>query len=305
MKLLVRFLLSKVAVRYENWMNRRFSGYHFPEEVEQIRDIPYLNDGKSVHRMDVYCPRNGGKNLPVILNLHGGGLVLCTKDVNRPLCAELAKRGFLVFCVDYPLVPEVTVPQMLDDVCRAMDCAGRLIPEYDGDPDRVYLVGDSSGAFLSVYAAAVRKSQAVASAAGVNPSSLDIKGLGLISGMLHTAECDPTGLFLRSEFYGKDWRNHPLKPYLKPERPEIASLMPPVFLITGWADSLRRSTVRFHRGLKRAGIPVQMLHYPLKMEYCHDFVAMYPEQDGAQKAMDAMADFLLGKTTIDKSGKLY
>ena len=167
MKLLVRFLLSKVAVRYENWMNRRFSGYHFPEEVEQIRDIPYPNDGKSAHRMDVYRPRNGGKNLPVILNLHGGGLVLCTKDVNRPLCAELAKRGFLVFCVDYPLVPEVTVPQMLDDVCRAMDCAGRLIPEYDGDPDRVYLVGDSSGAFLSVYAAAVRKSQAVASAAGV------------------------------------------------------------------------------------------------------------------------------------------
>ena len=296
----VRFLLSKVGGRYENWMQRRLSGYQFPGEVEEIRDIPYMNDGENAHRMNVYRPRSGGKNLPVILNLHGGGLVLCTRDVNRPLCAELAKRGFLVFCLDYPLVPQVTVPQMLNDVCRAMDRAGDLIPQFGGDPDRVFLVGDSSGAFLSVYAAAVRKSQAVAAAAGVKPSALDIKGMGLISGMLHTAACDSTGFFLRSDFYGKDWRNHPLLPYLKPERHEIASLMPPVFLITGWADSLRRSTVRFHRGLKQAGIPVQMQHYPLKMEFCHDFVAMYPERDGAQKAMDEMVDFLLEKTPIDK-----
>ena len=47
------------------------------------------------------------------------------------------------------------------------------------------------------------------------------------------------------------------------------------------------------------------ISYLTEVNFRHIPEAMYPEQDGAQKAMDAMADFLLGKTTIDKSGKLY
>lgn len=295
MNRLVGMMLSRVGGMYEQWLKKRSGDYAFPEDLEEFRDIPYMDDGRQAHRMDIYRPKRYEGKLPVIVNLHGGGLVLCTKDVNRPFCAELAKRGFLVCCVDYPLVPEVTVPQMLGDVCAAMDRVAELLEQYDGDLNRVYLVGDSAGAFLSVYAVAAQRNEKIALAAGVKPSGLKVQGLGLISGMFHTAECDETGFFLRADFYGKQWRRHPLLPYLKPERTEVASLMSPTFLVTGKADKLRPSTIRFHRGLTAAGIECRLLDFPAGKELGHDFAIMYPERDAARKVIDEMCAFLTGK----------
>lgn len=291
----VKFLLTRVGGMYEKWLAKRSAEFVFPQVVEEFRDIPYMDDGNTSHRMDVYRPRNWAGSLPVIVNLHGGGLVLCTKEVNRPFCTELAERGFLVFCVDYPLVPEVSVPQMLGDVCTGLDRVAELIGLYGGDPGQVFLTGDSAGAFLSVYAAAAKKSEAIAKAAGVQPTKLDIKALGLINGMFHTAECDETGFFLRGDFYGRDWRRHPLRPYLKPEKENVASLMPPVFLVTGKADKLRRSTIRFFKGLKKCGIVCDLMDFPRKANLVHDFAIMYPRMEESRKVMDEMADFFRSK----------
>ncbi len=291
----VRFMLARVGGMYEGWLAKRSEGYTFPQTVEEFRDIPYLGDGRMSHRMDVYRPKMFSSRLPVIVNLHGGGLVLCTKEVNRPFCAELAKRGFLVFCVDYPLVPDVTVPEMLSDVCAGLDRVWELLGQYGGDPGQVFLTGDSAGAFLSVYGVAAQKSEAIAKAAGVTPSVLDVKGLGLINGMFHTAECDETGFFLRKDFYGKHWRSHPLLPFLKPEREEVASLMPPTVLVTGKADKLRPSTIRFYKGLQTCGIDCRLLDFPANPKLGHDFAIMYPELEESRQVMDEMTGFFLEK----------
>ena len=301
----VKFLLARVGGMYEGWMKKRSAQFVFPPEVEEFRDIPYLDDGKKSHRMDVYRPKDFTGRLPVILNLHGGGLVLCAKEVNRPFCAELAKRGFLVFCIDYPLVPEVTVPEMLRDVCAGMDRAAELLEEYDGDGERVFLTGDSAGAFLSVYAAAAQKDGAIAEAAGVKPPKLNFRALGLINGMYHTAECDETGFFLRRDFYGIGWRKHPLLPYLKPEREAVAGLMPPCLLVTGKSDKLRVSTLRFHKGLRKCGVDCRLMDHPKESRLCHDFAIMYPEMAESQRVLEEIAGFFREKSTIDKSARLY
>lgn len=288
MNAFVKFMLAKAGGMYENWMDKRLAQVEFPAEVEELRDIPYIPEGKRCHLMDIYRPKASGGKLPVIVNLHGGGLVLCTKEVNRPFCGALAKKGFLVFCVDYPLVPDKTVPEILGDVCAGMDAVDGLIDAYGGDRERVFLVGDSAGAFLAVYAAAVQKDEQIAAAAGVKASALKINGLGLISGMFHTAECDETGFFLRSDFYGRDWRRHPLLPYLRPEKREVASLMPPVFLVTGKADKLRRSTLRFYKGLQKASIRCELMDFPADRRLCHDFVIMYPEMEESARVMNGM-----------------
>lgn len=291
MNILIEKMLSRANAMYQNWMGRRT--YDISESIEVIADIPYLDDGKECHRMDLYRPKNREGKLPVIVNLHGGGLVLCTRAVNRPFCAELAKRGFLVFCVDYPLVPQSDVPGILRDVCAGLNQVEAMVEDYGGDRDRIYLVGDSAGAFLAVYAAAARKSAGIARAAGITALKLPIHGLGLISSMLHTAENDETGFFLRTSFYGRNWRSHPILPYLKPEEQCVASQMPPCFLITTRGDKLRRSTLRFYRGLQSAGKVCELLEFPWNAKMPHDFVIMTPETEAAQQAIDAMTAFLL------------
>lgn len=289
MNRLTRILLSRADGMYRRWMDRR--EYLFPGEVECIPDIPYLDDGSDAHKMDVYRPKQFAGTLPVIINLHGGGLVLCSRAVNRPFCAELAEQGYLVFCLDYPLVPERQVPQILSDVCVGIDVVDSLLEQYGGCREKVYLVGDSAGAFLAVYAAAVQSSALIAEAAGVTAPKLPIRALGLVSGMFHTAETDSTGLFLRSSFYGKNWRRHPLMPYLKPEKKAVAGRMPPCFLITSRSDALRPGTLRFYRGLRQEGILCKLLDLPRQ---AHDFVIMNPGSPESRQAIRRMLEFLDG-----------
>ncbi len=284
--------LARVGKLLDRWMEKRTGEVQFPEAVECIADIPYLETGKDCHKLDIYRPKQAAGKLPVILNLHGGGLVLCTRKVNRPFCAELARRGFLVFCVDYPLVPQAKVPEILSDVSRVMDFVRDSIGEYGGDPERVYLVGDSAGAFLSVYELAAQKNTYVAQALGLIPSKLDVKAAAFLSGMFYTAKPDSVGMFLRKDFYGEDWKNHPFRPYADPAVPEVAGAMPPCYLVTAGLDNLRPYTLAFCKGLKGAKAEYILRDLPLKPGLDHDFVIVKPEMPEAQTIMDEMCDFL-------------
>ena len=55
--------------------------------------------------MDVYKPVGEFKEpLPIILDVHGGGLIAGRKEQNRNLGIQLARRGYIVFIPDYRLV---------------------------------------------------------------------------------------------------------------------------------------------------------------------------------------------------------
>lgn len=293
MNTFVKKQLDKVGRMLDNWMERRKNEIEFPADVEEFTNIPYIDSGKRCYMMDIYRPKNAPAPLPVIVDFHGGGMVLCTKDVNRPFCAELAKRGFLVFCVDYPLVPDTDIPGIIADVSRGMDFADTLIEQYGGDRNRIYQVGDSAGAFLSIFAVAAQKNPAIAEAGGFTASHLPVKALGLISGMYYTTLSDSTGMFLRKDFYGKNWRNHPMNRLFDPSVPELAGNLPPCFLVTSGADNLRQYTLKFHKGLTAAGTPCQLLDFPMNKDLPHDFVVTKPEKEEAQHAIDRIAAFLL------------
>ena len=51
--------------------------------------------------MDVYKPVGEVKEpLPIILDVHGGGLIAGRKEQNRNLGIQLARRGYIVFIPD-------------------------------------------------------------------------------------------------------------------------------------------------------------------------------------------------------------
>ena len=91
------------------------------EGVCVFHDLQYIKDNDPAHRLDLYCPRNAVTPTPVIVNVHGGGLIMGNKEFNRHFCLNLCKMGYLVFSVEYRLCPEATVFQQLADICAAMD----------------------------------------------------------------------------------------------------------------------------------------------------------------------------------------
>lgn len=105
---------------------------------------------------DLHRPRGGGPH-PVVVVLHGGyWQPPYTKLIMRPLCADLARRGYAALNVEYRRLGREGGgwPQTFDDVAAAIDHLARLELRDGGlDLDRVTLLGHSAGGQLAMWAA--------------------------------------------------------------------------------------------------------------------------------------------------------
>lgn len=287
-------MFYKQREEFNQMTDSRDETMQFPDDVEEYQNVSYSNDKLEAHRLDIFRPK-GRENeiLPVIIDVHGGGMILGNKEFNRYFCAQLSAMGFLVFSTEFRLVPEYQVYDQYADLSSAMDSIQNLIPQYNGDPDHVYVVGDSGGAHLIVYAIAMQKCKALADAAQVTPSTLKVNALGLISGMFYTTKLDKIGLFLPKYLYGKDYKKSPFAPYVNPEHPDIIKSLPPCYLITSNNDNLQHYTLNFEKALAKYQMPHELINFEQNNEkLTHAFSVFYPFMDESVDAMNLMVDFL-------------
>lgn len=257
------------------------------------KGIPYATDGIKAHRLDIMEPSGTAtaEGWPVIINIHGGGLLLGSKEFNQYFCARLCTLGYLVFNVEYRLIPDCTIYDQISDIFQAMDFIQKKLDRYRGNSADVYAVGDSGGACLLVYATAAQRNPKVAKAAGVTPSALPLKALGLISGMFYTNKFDQIGLFMPKYLYGPKYRRSAFAPYVNPEHPDIMKSLPPCFLVTSGKDHLRRYTMQFKMALDRAQMESQIMDFPDDPRLTHAFSAFEPELPESTQVFHAMTDY--------------
>jgi acetyl esterase/lipase len=103
---------------------------------------------------DVWQPPAGVAPSGVaMVYLHGGGYVVFDKDFfTRTLFRHFAAQGHVIVDVAYRLYPETRVPGMAADALRAVAWVRDHATELGVDPDRIVLVGGSSGGHLALLA---------------------------------------------------------------------------------------------------------------------------------------------------------
>lgn len=249
-----------------------------PAGVTIEHDVPYMDDGIEAHRMDIYRP-DGSENtvLPVIINIHGGGLIIGNKEFNRFFCAKLSALGYLVISIEYRLIPDCLVFDQFSDVCNAFNYIRSHLDDYNGDADRIYGVADSGGAYLLTYTAAMNKCHTLAKAAHVKPHNMSFRALGLISGMFYTTRFDKIGMFLPAYLYGKNYKKQSFAKYVNPENPELVTSLPPCYLVTSRYDNLRKYTLDFVDALGRYGIVYELSEYMKGRHLTHAFSVFRPD----------------------------
>lgn len=283
----------KQRAEFNETADTREKSMDFPKGVKEYRDIAYSEDGNAAHRLDIFRPEGrDGEILPVIIDVHGGGLLLGNKEFNRYFCAQISAMGYLVFSVEFRLIPEYQVYDQFADLSMAMEFIQELIPKYNGDLEQVYVVGDSGGAYIIIYTIAMQKSKALAEAAHVTPSSLKVKALGLISGMFYTNKFDNIGLFLPKYLYGKKYKKSTFAPYVNPEHPDIVTSLPPCCLITSKDDMLQHYTLNFEKALTRHNMPHELINYPENKKLTHAFCVFEPYMAESMNAITSMLRFL-------------
>lgn len=284
----------KKRAAFEQQLAVRDKRFEMPEGVLIQKDLPYAKDSEAAHRFDLYRPQHSeGKQLPVIINVHGGGLILGDKTFNRYFCANLCKQGFLVCSIEYRLVPDCLFFDQCRDVFQAMSFLETALPSYGGNPEQIYDVGDSGGACLLTYCIAMQNNPNIARAAQITPAALPVRALGLISGMFYTNRPDSIGLFLPKFLYGKDYKKSAFAPYINPEHKDIVTALPPALLVTSHNDNLHHYTIHFTQALSRENRPHKLIDYPKDARLTHAFSVFEPFYKESLEVVEALADFFL------------
>lgn len=101
--------------------------------------------------LDVYAPE-GARGAPVALFIHGGSWTGGDKAEYRFAGDSLARAGYVTLVMSYRLAPAFRYPAYVQDAALALRWARENAAAFGGDPDRLFVVGHSAGAFNAVEA---------------------------------------------------------------------------------------------------------------------------------------------------------
>jgi acetyl esterase/lipase len=111
------------------------------------KDIPYAGGGDE-QKLDLYLPKNRG--FATVVFTYGGGWHRGSRKSVAPIGERLQSLGFGCALLSHRLGPKERFPAQIEDVAAAFAWVKRNIAGKGGDPARVFLMGHSSGAQLSL-----------------------------------------------------------------------------------------------------------------------------------------------------------
>jgi len=260
-------------------------------EVGSIQNRSFsFSDGKIDLR--IYIPRGEGP-FPVMVFFHGGGWVFFHLDAYDPICSHIcALSGFIVVSVEYRLSPEYKFPLATDDCLEATRWTAEHCREWNGDPSRIFLAGDSAGGNLAtVTAMRIR-----------NEGGPDIRGQVLIYPATDYYEPEKPSYAEFAAGYNlsmddmkwfwkmyldkkEDAKNPKAAPLLAPD----LSGLPPALVIVSGFDLLRDEGIAYADRLKKSGIQVRLSVYE---EMIHGFLSYLGILKQAKTAIEEISGWL-------------
>lgn len=282
--------LQKLAKKIDEKTKEHIAGQADVHGVKEIIDIPYIDDGKESHLLDIYYPENNTEKLNVIINIHGGGFICGSKEVNRIFNKYMAKRGFIVASVNYSLIDgKVRFKDMISDLFAAIHWVYNNISDYNGNKDHIYLYGDSAGATLTLMVANIVNSEELLDAYAVKAFPFkQFKALAVISPSI--GSMNPMGYLVAPtyrEFLGDDYGKKKYALYfpdvLVPEN------YPPVYILTAKGDFLRKDAHKLEKLLSEHNIPCELTDREEKLG--HTFCFRDPYLQESVEAADAIERF--------------
>jgi len=122
-------------------------------QVRVISDVDFVAGADypdKKDRLDIYLPERTGRT-PVIVSFYGGGLRAGDKSQPEQMQVgrHFAAAGIVTVIANYRLSPAVMHPAHVQDAAAAVAWVKKNIASHGGDPDNVFVIGHSAGAYLA------------------------------------------------------------------------------------------------------------------------------------------------------------
>ncbi len=99
--------------------------------------------------LDVYTPVDRADPAPVVVFFYGGSWKYGSRKQYEFVAEALTGRGYMAVIPDYRVYPDVSFPAFVEDGASALRWVHDHIAEYGGDPERIYVMGHSAGAYIA------------------------------------------------------------------------------------------------------------------------------------------------------------
>ncbi|KAL3367838.1 hypothetical protein AABB24_008951 [Solanum stoloniferum] len=271
-------------------------GYYYFYSSQVLRGIVYGDQPRN--RLDLYLPKNMNGPKPVVAFVTGGAWIIGYKAWGSLLGQQLAERDIIVACIDYRNFPQGTISDMVKDASQGISFVCNKIAEYGGDPNRIYLMGQSAGAHIATCALLEQAIKETGAEPRASWSVSQIKTYFGLSGGYNILKLvdhfHSRGLY-RSIFLSIMEGEQGLKQYSPelmaqdPNTKNAVSLLPPMVLFHGTADYSIPcdSSKSFADTLKALGVKAECIRYEGKT---HTNLFL---QDPMRGGIDDMLDDLI------------
>lgn len=208
------------------------------------RDVAFGAEPRQ--RLDIYAPRGGGADRPVLVFFYGGNWDSGDKHDYAFVGRAFGALGYVTVLPDYHHTHERPWPAFMADAGAALAWAAANIGAHGGDPARITVAGHSAGAYIAVMLALDPRWEA---------ADQIMAGIG-IAGPYDFLPLD-TPVTLRTFGHADD---------LAATQPVnfVSAAAPPLLLLTGEADKtvLPRHSRTLAARLTAAGAEVELITYP-------------------------------------------
>lgn len=116
-------------------------------DLDRFSDVPY---GKEPwQKLDIYAPKSLKSPAPVLVFFYGGRWTFGNKEQYAFAALPFVKKGYIVVVPDYAKYPDVKFPTFVEDGAKSVAWVHDNIVAYNGDIERLYISGHSSGAHIA------------------------------------------------------------------------------------------------------------------------------------------------------------
>lgn len=116
-----------------------------------VEDLEYLRHGNKPLLARLFKPRGDGP-FPAIVQVHGGAWCMMDRTRDAAINEPLAKSGVVVAALDFRMPPEASYPASLADINYGVRWLKARAAELRVRPDRVGIMGSSSGGHQAMLA---------------------------------------------------------------------------------------------------------------------------------------------------------
>lgn len=289
------YSLEEIIKGMETNDKKRLALQNYPTDGVSVKeDLSYLDDGDDFHNFDIYYNEElKGKSIPTIINIHGGGLVYGTKELDKNINVEFARAGFNVLGLNYRLNPSVNLREQISDIISALSYIYKNHQDLGLSMERTFISSDSAGCYLAMAAFAIINSRNLQGLFDLECPDVEINGMVFISPMTRLEESG--SLSIINDMVVNALEKEEEKAYAKNMIPILDEVeICPILIQTSSEDFIRDHSYKLREYLDKRGAFYEFIDFGKGRDHelGHVFPVCYPKYPESLMAIEQMVLFL-------------